>query len=106
MDSDIRNQGIAALRRVLERLRSEKQDGYTMYQGNDRWSFVATHVEVTTAELNALFALAGICPDPVVPKGTCETCKFGPEHRGWKMPCCGCAPTRARFCRPRRAHWA
>ncbi len=90
--------GLEVLRTVLKRLRSDDQGGYISYEGNGKWSFVSTSLPQTTPEeLNALFELAGIVPDVIVPKGSCEDCanaKVLPDgrrvERGYAGPCSPC----------------
>lgn len=88
--------GITALRNVLLRLRSEKQDGYpSLYKG--KWSFVTTGLPQTTPEeLDALFELAGIVPDEIEPLGSCKDCMYAKNghSRGWDRPCSSCAHPR------------
>ncbi len=90
----IQRAGIEALRSILKRLRDDAQGGYSSYEGNGEWSFASTSLPQTTPEqLNALFALAGLEPDVIVPKGSCGTCIFATNgrERGWSSPCCSCS---------------
>lgn len=78
---------------VLRRLRWDDQGGYPSYYGDDRWGFVSTGLPQTTPdELNALFRLAGVVPDEIVPLGSCDTCVFSREgrERGYEQPCGPC----------------
>jgi hypothetical protein len=85
--------GMVALRAVLKRMRSDDQGGYISYGGDGKWHFVTAGLPQTTPEeLNALFALAGIEPDVIIPKGACADCKFARDgrERGYESPCLGC----------------
>jgi hypothetical protein len=83
---------IDELRTALRRLRWDDQDGYPGYHGNGRWDFVSTGLPVTPDELNALFELAGIVPDVIVPLGHCEDClhAVNGRERGYVEPCGSC----------------
>lgn len=85
--------GVATLRRLLRAMRWDDQGGYSSRQ-NGKWLFISTGLPQTTPEdLDELFALAGIEPDEVVPKGNCFHCKHAREdgrERGYDQPCCTC----------------
>lgn len=85
--------GIATLRRLLRSMRWHDQGGYVS-RSDGKWDFVSTGLPQTTPEdLDELFALAGIEPDEVVPKGNCFHCKHAREdgsERGYDQPCCSC----------------
>jgi hypothetical protein len=93
--------GIIALRSVLKRMRWDDQGGYSSYEGDGKWSFVSTALPQTSpTELNALFDLAGLVPDVIKSKGSCEDCAHAEpcnrdgfityHDRGYSKPCCGC----------------
>jgi hypothetical protein len=85
--------GLKVLRNVLLRLRSKEQGGFTSYMGNGKWSFVSTGLPQTSPEeLNVLLDLAGIVPEKVVPRGSCETCVYSRNgrERGYEQPCLTC----------------
>lgn len=85
--------GIDALRDVLQRMRSDDQGGYSLYQGNGKWAFVSTGLPQTTPEeLNKLFALVGVEPDMIQSLGSCKTCRYsiGGRSRGYARPCGSC----------------
>lgn len=89
--------GLAALRQVLRSMRDDEQDGYTDVGPDGRFAgharFVSCGVQVTPEQLDALFGLAGITPDPVVLLGHCSDCQHArPDgtSRGWSEPCVGC----------------
>lgn len=94
--------GILALRSVLKRLRWDDQGGYPSYEGDGKWGFSSTGLPQTTPEeLNALFALAGLKPDAIKPKGSCEDCVHAKacyrvggfityHEQGYAGPCCPC----------------
>lgn len=84
--------GLAVLRRVLRAMRWHDQGGYVS-RDNGKWSFVSTGLPQTTPEeLDALFAMAGIEPDEIVPKGHCFDCKHARNgsERGYENPCSPC----------------
>ena len=81
------------LRKVLLRMRSDRQDGYPGYEGDGKWGFVSTGLpQVTPDELNELFELAGVVPDPIETLGLCRDCKhsINGRERGYEMPCLKC----------------
>lgn len=89
--------GRALVRNLLEKRRSEKQDGYRSLSKDGIWNFVSTTLgPVTPEELDALFAFAGIQPDPIEPLGTCSTCWNSSvvgarrSERGYRSPCVSC----------------
>lgn len=94
--------GIVALRSILKGLRWDDQGGYPGYNGNGEWGFSSTALPQTTPkQLNALFDLAGLVPDEIQSKGSCEDCvNAEPSHReggfityherGYKNPCSPC----------------
>jgi len=90
-ESDLR-EGIRVLGTVLRRLRWDDQGGYPgLYKGE--WDFASTSLPQTTpAELDALFKLAGIVPDEIVPLGSCRECAHASDgrERGYANPCGGC----------------
>jgi len=91
--------GIEALRTVLKRLRWDNQHGYPCYKGNGEWAFVSTAIgPATPDELNALFNLADLVPDVIVPLGECSNCEHAHELSdkkghvlGYGSPCNSCA---------------
>ncbi len=91
--------GLVTLRRVLMRLRSERQDGFHdvgadgKYAGNVVW-LTSGLPQVTPEELDKLMELAGITPDPIMPNGTCRECIHAEPSgrtRGRSSPCISCA---------------
>lgn len=85
--------GIEVLRTVLQRLRWDDQGGYPGLCRDGGWDFASTSLPQTTPdELNALFELAGIVPDPIVPLGSCGDCAHadGGRERGYANPCGSC----------------
>ena len=84
--------GMEALRGVLIRMRSERQDGYNCYSGEGNWHFSSTGLSVYPEELNALFDMAGITPDEIQSLGKCKDCihSLNGRERGYDMPCCKC----------------
>ncbi len=98
MKKQAQEEGLAVLRAVLQRMRNEKQDGYTDCK-NGKFSGTARFIscglpQATPEELDALFALAGIVPDAIESNGSCSTCVYGDArggNQGWDAPCCSCA---------------
>lgn len=92
----VEHPGLAALRRALTCMRSEEQGGYPDYLGVGKWLSSSATLRVTSAELNELFALAGVEPDPVAPLGDCIECVHSADGkpRSWLPPCGGCARPR------------
>jgi hypothetical protein len=87
------DRGIQALRSVLQRTRWDDQGGYPGYRGNGKWDFVSTGLQTTPKELNALFALVGLVPDVITPKGSCKECRnsnCGVEYGYKTKTCCTC----------------
>jgi hypothetical protein len=94
--------GIIALRSILKSMRWDDQGGYSSYLGDGKWGFVSTGLPQTTPkQLNALFDLAGIVPDVIVPKGYCEDCAHAKPNareggfityheQGYAGPCSPC----------------
>ena len=85
--------GLEVLRTVLRRLRCDDQGGYPgLHRG--KWGFLSTSLPQTTPmELDALFRLAGIVPDEIVPKGHCEDCVHSDgdgREQGYVNPCSPC----------------
>ena len=80
------------LREALLELRWNDQDGYPSYLGNGKWSFVKTSIWVTPDQLNALFKLANLRPDSIIPNGTCKDCIYSRngQERGYEHPCMTC----------------
>lgn len=85
--------GIEALRNVLRRLRNDAQGGYDNVSGG-RFLHATSLSMVSAAELDQLFALAGIKPDEIKINGDCKSCCWGDARGGdlgWANPCCGCS---------------
>lgn len=86
--------GFAVLRAVLRRKRLDDQGGYPDVRDGKFTGFVSTSLpQVTPEELDALFALAGVVPDAIVPLGDCDDCVSGNAaggDLGWAEPCCSC----------------
>lgn len=86
--------GLAVLRRILRAMRWHDQGGYRAWD-DGKWSFVSTSLPQTTPEeLDALFSLAGIEPDEIVPKGNCFHCEHARDdgtERGYDRPCVSCS---------------
>lgn len=95
--------GIVALRRALKSERWDDQGGYPGYVGNGKWDFASSPVgPFTPDEVNALFDLAGLVPDAIQPKGSCEDCAHAApsnqrpggfityHERGYSVPCSPC----------------
>lgn len=92
--------GILALRRILARMRWDNQGGYSS-RVNGRWAFSSTGLAQTTpAELDALFALAGMTADEIETVGDCADCgnAIDGQERGYSPPCGSCL-------RPRHDLW-
>ena len=83
---------IQHLREMLMNYRWDSQDGYPGYKGDGEWQFATTHIRVSPEQLNALFELAGIEPDKIVPRGNCGSCRFAVDghERGYVEPCLTC----------------
>jgi hypothetical protein len=89
--------GIKVLARVLKRARWDDQGGYPSYN-NGKWSFISSGLpQATPEEWDALFALAGIVPDEIVSKGSCEDCSHAKvladgsrAEKGYVQPCLSC----------------
>jgi hypothetical protein len=84
-----------ALRAVLRGLRDDAQGGYDDVDQNGKFT-CERRLRATAGELDALFRMAGIRPDPIVANGTCRDCVFGNASLGqgdlgWAQPCCGCS---------------
>lgn len=97
MDNTTYSNAILALSAALRRMRDSNQGGYHdckdgSFSGSSlRTSFT---IQVSGKELDALFALVGIVPDAIVPKGRCKDCVFvmaNGSDRGWASPCSGCS---------------
>lgn len=75
LERDRVNAARKVLRAILKRMRWDDQGGYpSRYDG--KWQFVSAGLPQTTpAELDTLFAFAGIVPDEIQSLGDCETCK-------------------------------
>lgn len=90
----VRHPGVDALREILSRWFSPKQGGGISGLGRDgRWHFVSAGLGQATAEqIDALFALAGLEPKPVEPRGACADCRWAKDgrERGYAFPCGPC----------------
>ena len=84
--------GIEVLRTVLKRARWDNQGGYPSFN-RGKWNFVSSGLpQATPEEWDTLFALAGITPDEIVPKGACKDCRHAVNgrERGYVNPCSPC----------------
>lgn len=90
--------GLKVLQDVLKRMRWDDQGGYLDVGDDGKFAgncgFITSALpQSTPEEIDALFELAGIVPDPIVSKGSCETCAHAypdGEERGWSNPCVSC----------------
>lgn len=98
MSTESEKKGIVVLRAILRRMRNEKQGGY--HNVGPDGKFVGTFRGSTSLpfavaeELDALFALAGIVPEPIAVNGDCGDCIYGDARGGdlgWGQPCCSCS---------------
>jgi hypothetical protein len=94
--------GILALREILRGMRNDAQGGY---DGVSKKHKFANHAYshrgaqglgfAKPEQLDALFALAGIVPDPIEINGSCTECIYGDAttrgDMGWAQPCCSCS---------------
>jgi hypothetical protein len=93
--------GLAVLRKLLRSMRWHDQGGY-VGRVDGKWSFISTGLpQATPQDCDYLFALAGIEPDEIVPKGDCFHCKHAHDdgrNRGWSPPCSPCkSPYQSNF---------
>jgi hypothetical protein len=106
MKTNQEHPGILALREILRRMRSDDQDGYSDVGEDGKFTgtayFSGRGLGMATPEqLDALFDLAGIVPDPIAVNGSCSECVHGDARGGdlgWGRPCCGCS-------RPKMTHF-
>jgi len=94
------SKGMQVLRTILKRLRNKDQGGYADVGPDGKFKGHAIFVsaglpQATPEELDALFELAGITPDPIKVKGDCGDCVYGDAKSGgdlgWSQPCCSCS---------------
>lgn len=96
--SDKEHPGIKALRRILTARRWDDQGGYVDVDADGKHrGFVWTKVgDATPKEMDALFDLVGVKPDPIVPLGDCTDCVHSGDgrERGYAYPCVNCTRPR------------
>lgn len=98
------------IRDILVQYRNKEQDGYLDYR-DGKWSHDIAILRslISSDEMNTLFAFAGIVPDPVVPLGSCGTCRFAVDvkgnNRGWGRPCSSCSMPKHSNWEPRPKGW-
>jgi len=83
---------LRVIRRLLIEMRWDNQGGYVM-RCDGEWQFVTIGLgQVTPAELDQLFAFAGITPDEIDVVGDCEDCANSDNghERGYAAPCVSC----------------
>lgn len=98
LDEKTIRRGRTTLRRVLRRMRKDDQGGYADVRGG-KFAGVACFVtsglpQATPAELDDLFALAGVVPEAIEVLGDCGGCVYGNAtggDLGWSEPCCSCS---------------
>jgi hypothetical protein len=94
--------GLTALRKILRGTRDDEQGGYHDVGPDGKFAGHATFFSMpigfaTPEQLDVIFSLAGISPDPVIAKGSCEECVFSEPQKdgsvrdlGWNRPCVSC----------------
>jgi hypothetical protein len=98
----IEHPGITAVRDLLRAMRLDEQGGYLGRGPDGTWHFGSMGLgQVTPDQLDALFDLVDLVPEPIVSLGHCRDCLFskpykskdgqiGWAERGYSNPCSPC----------------